>query len=279
MNSLHGPRLKLRRADEHLDTIKALTNKFIARKPYTFVIEANPTPPNYIIVAKKERNLPDKELSVLIGDFAHNARCILDYIIYQLNTLPIDDRRRRYICFPICDKQEWYENSIKSNLAGVAPEYTTIVERFQPYHGAKGFENDALSILREINDTDKHRAIHVVGTFTEFTDLSFSGPGPVGTNYIAGRGPAMVIGQDCSVNFGGVEIITGSGVIDKDRTIVANLTSIAPLQVNMHINAKISINFGVGNPRVEGRHVMDTLTLIYNRVKEVIGGFEQALPK
>lgn len=281
MYPLDGPRLKLRRAEKHLNAVKSAIDDFIEKKPYTFVVEANPEPPNYVIVARVKQIAPDDELGVIIGDFAHNARSALDLLISQLSKLPPDDGRRFSLQFPIFGTPKGYRDHMKRYLAGVIPEHATIIEGFQPYKRSDGLDNDALGILSHINDTDKHRIIHVIGAVASFRGLGFSGPGRLGSNVLIGSGVAMHIAHGASVNFGNGFSYTGvgDGVITKDRTIVAKLTAKTPSQVNMHPEAQIAVKFDEGSARVKGRPVVDTLTFILNRVKEVIGEFEKALPR
>lgn len=283
MHPLYGPRLKLRRAEKHLNAIKAAIDDFIAKKPYTFVFEANPTPPNYIIVARVKQIAPDDELSVIIGDLAHNARSTLDLLVYQLSTLPPDDGRRGRLQFPIFDAPEKYRGKINSYLAMVAPEHAAIIEGFQPYKGLNGPDNDALGILAAINDADKHRIIHVVGTVLNFSGLAFSGPGRMGNVKFEGSGGIKLVGQRATLKIGDdvVYAPVGDGIITKDRTIVGKFTDkmLSQVEMNVHPEAEILIKFDEGAARVKGRPVMDTLTFVYDRVKEVIGKFEHVFPK
>jgi hypothetical protein len=275
MHPLNGPRLKFRRAGKHLDAIKVAIAHFLASKPYDFVLEADPKPPNYSIVARV-RHLPDKEWGLIVGDFAHNARSALDLLVYQLSQLPLDDERRFKLEFPIFDEVKSYTNKVVQRyLAGVAPEHIAIIEGFQPYNGLKGSHDDALGILHAINNADKHRIINIVGAVGSLDAMGLGG-GRVGTNIFIGKGPAVNIGRNSSVNFGnGCTYKTvGDGVIDKDRTIVAKLISNTPPQWNFYPRINITIQFGEGAPRVQGRSIVNTLTLIYDRVKEVIERFE-----
>lgn len=274
MHPLNGPRLKLRKADEHLNAIKVAIDRFIASKPYTFVLEADPKPPNYIIVARVS-HLPDEEWGLIIGDFAHNARSALDLLVYQLSQLPLDDNRRFYLEFPIFDEVEGYTSKVQRCLAGVAPEHIAIIEGFQPYKRLEGSHDDALGILRAINNADKHRIISIIGAVGSFEGIGF-GARRAGTNIISGNGIGIRVNHSSSVDFGDgfTYAGVGDGIISKDRTVVAKLTSNTPPQVNMHLYSQIAIRFGEGNPWVQGRPVVDTLTCIYDRVKEVIGEFK-----
>jgi hypothetical protein len=283
MHPLHGVRLKLVRAEEHFNALKTLLRTFIASQPYTFAIEPNPKPPDYVIVAWANRAIPDDKFSVIIGDFAHNARSALDLLVQQLTSLPDNSTKRFGLQFPIFDDRsgpKGYTSKVKRYLCGVASQYETIIEGFQPYKRTDGPNDDPLGILRTINDADKHRIIHIVGAIASFNKLDISGPGRLGSNVLVGSGARMGIGHRAIVDFGGFRYEgVGDGVITKDRTIVAKITAPQPSQVNMHPNAQISIKFGVGNPRVEGRLAMDTLSFIYNRVKEVITEFAPFFPQ
>jgi len=274
MHPLNAPRLKLRRADKHLNAIKVAINRFIASKPYDFVFEADPKPPNYSIIAMV-RHLPDEEWGLIIGDFAHNARSALDMLVYQLSQLLLDDNKRFNLQFPIFDEVDGYEGNVQRYLAGVTPEHIAIIESFQPYKRLDGSYDDALGILRAINNADKHRIINVVGAVGSFEGVGF-GAGRIGTNIIRGNGIGIRVNGSSSVNFGDGFTYTGvgDGIIVKDRTVVAKLTSNTPPQVKMLHYSNIAIQFGEGDPRVQGRSVVDTLTLIYDRVKEVIERFE-----
>ncbi len=274
MHPLNGSRLKLRRARKHLDSIKVAIDSFLASKPYAFVLEADPKPPNYNIVARV-RHLPDEEWGLIVGDFAHNARSALDLLVYQLSQLPYDDERCFDLEFPIFDKVKGYSNKVQKCLVGVAPEHITVIGDFQPYKRPKGSYDDALGILHTINNADKHRIINVVGAIGRFKGMGF-GAGRIGTNIIRGSRIGIRVDNSSSVNFGDDFTYSGvgDGLIVKDRTVVAKLTFNTAPQVKMFPDFEIAIRFGEGDPRIQGRLVVDTLTSIYDRVKEVIGKFE-----
>lgn len=281
MHQLDGSRLKLSWAEKHLNSLKAAIDDFIRKKSYTFELEADPKPPKFVIIARMNETISSNELGLIIGDFAHNARSALDQLVYQLSKLPPDDiDARRHLQFPICDTEERYRQAIKRGyLGGVSLENVTIIEGLQLYQGVQGFDEDALKHLRDINDADKHRIIHIVGTIASFKSLSFSGPGQIGSSVRIGSGASIRIGHGGSIRVGNSfsYISVGDGVITKDRTVVARITAETPTQVNMHPDAQILIKFDEGSARVKGRPVVDTLIFIFNRVKEVIGKFDSVL--
>ena len=280
MQPLIGPYLKLRRAQKHLNALKQAIQRFLKSNPYAFVLEPNPDPPDYILRAKINK-VPSIEWSAIVGDFAHNARSALDLLIFQISTLSADDLRRIHLQFPICDyptktgKISGYAEQKKHYLAGVSDEYTKIIERYQPYHRQDGFQNDALGLLANLNNTDKHRIIQVVGAVANFRGLGLSGYGSsldikrMGPNTPMNGGPHAIV----STRLYSIQLV-GTGVITEDGAVVANLTIPDPSKVNMQPGLEIAIKFGEGSSRVQGRPVTDTLTFILNRVKEVLREFE-----
>lgn len=103
---------------------------------------------------------PRLELSILVGEFAYNLRAALDYLVHQLARLDGASARHRY--FPIeRDPKQWAKRR-DSSLAGIKDEHVEIVLRHQPFRGYKW-----LSLLRAINNPDKHQSLTVVAS--EFT--------------------------------------------------------------------------------------------------------------
>jgi hypothetical protein len=89
-HGLVGSALKLCRAQHHLDSLKMLVQEFIDSKPYAFWVDPHPQSPDYVIRAHINRAVP-ATLGLAIGDTAHNARCALDYLVYQLSALSDSD--------------------------------------------------------------------------------------------------------------------------------------------------------------------------------------------
>lgn len=279
MHPLDGPRLKLRRAEQHFDCLDEVIKGFLESNPYTFAIQPNPKPPKYVLVGKAKES-PPLDWSAIVGDFAHNARSALNLLVFQLSSLPAQDGQRFNLQFPIVGDAPRYADAKNRELAGVPAPHEAIIEGFQPYNRAEGFATDALWLLADINNADKHRLVVAVGALGTVSAVSF-GPGRLGSNVLVGRGASIRLGRGASVNFGdGFHYASvGDGVITEDGTVLAELTMSQPSQVNMQPNLQIAIQFGEASPRVQGRPVLDTLKFILNRVKEVIGEFEKVLPE
>jgi hypothetical protein len=158
---------KLARAMEHRNTLKSEVEPGVVRpKKDRIRMSAKYQPrPGYYIFRVAE--IPETFMTragILIGDVAHNLRCVLDHLVWQLTLVKTNGRelqgaRARRARFPILD--EPLEGNIpprdfhKSDaLKDVRPEHREIIEGFQPYN-----RTDALSILRILSDRDKHRVI------------------------------------------------------------------------------------------------------------------------
>ncbi len=136
---LLGCRWKLQQAWRHLQSIDADVGAFLARDDVE--------PPAY--------------LGVLVGDFLHNLRCVLDHLVWQLVLLNEQEPSYRHQ-FPITDKPGAFAGATDS-LRGVATEHQALIEQFQPYHVDGGNPSQhMLAVLRDLSNIDKHRFVHPV---------------------------------------------------------------------------------------------------------------------
>ncbi|GEM_PF-2827711 len=273
MPSLHGPRLKLGRAEEHLSTIKAIIQRFLESNPYSFILQPNPNPPDYVLRANINQ-VPPIQLSCIVGDFAHNARSALDLLVYQLSDLVEGDKNRLKLQFPIFNNAVDYSKNEKAYLSGVKPEYKTIIERHQPYKRPQRDGSDALTILQSINNTDKHRLINVVGAIANLDYFNFDSSSGLPDNIKLEAGAHIRVGQSFNFGNGFTGSKIGNGAITKDNAIVAKLTIPQPEKVKVTPDYHVAIQFYVTDQTVNGRPVVDTLTLIYDGVNEIIRDFE-----
>ncbi len=156
---LLGCRLKLMQAWLHLQSLDADVGRFLSSN------DLDPPP----------------HLGVIVGDFLHDLRCVLDHLVWQLvllNGRKPNDRNH----FPITNTPDGFAKAAISSLRGVASEHRELIETFQPYHvgGGKPTEH-SLAVLRNLSNIDKHRFVHSVAVAGEsdarqvrFTELGVS---------------------------------------------------------------------------------------------------------
>lgn len=153
---LLGCRLKLFQAHLHLRSLDEEVDRFLSTTGHE----------------------PPPHLGVIVGDFLHNLRCVLDHLVWQLVLLN-GERPTRANKSPIVDTPERFAEVADGSLRGVAEKHRELVEIFQPYRvdGGNPAEHH-LAVLRELSNIDKHRFVHSVVaigdantrrvTFTEF---------------------------------------------------------------------------------------------------------------
>ncbi len=154
---LAGPRLKLNRAKEHLNSLNDLLQPFAQseRERVTqefnqetscqeFWLDPTPSPP---------------EWGPLIGDVLYNSRSALDHLANQLAGGDINDRETFWPIF--CDPGQFSRKG-EPFIQGMPDDAQTFVKESQPYaRGHKLPRNDVLAVLNRLSNADKHRHLHV----------------------------------------------------------------------------------------------------------------------
>jgi hypothetical protein len=157
---LDGARLKIERAQEHLDSLKAELDMFLGKDPYHFNVEGNEDAVTFqpIIHAAPLR------FSTIIGDVVTNSRAALDYIAWQLANRhfsdpvldPIEDKR--WVSFPISENLPRPDDGFSHKMNRFANRKIpapalTLIRDVQPYN--PGYKS--LWWLHELVNEDKHR--------------------------------------------------------------------------------------------------------------------------
>jgi hypothetical protein len=149
-----GTWAKIIRAEEHLAAIKAEIALFREADPYKLIGEFNAEGTEYV-ARLSLRELPPIRLQLLIGDFAHNLRSALDHLagwlVVRNRGVPTKDTT-----FPIFLKPPKGPLQITPPI-GV--EAMALIESLQPYNTPDHAQRHKLALLREINNTDKHRSL------------------------------------------------------------------------------------------------------------------------
>lgn len=161
VHPLDGARLKVVRAEEHLNALKLEIGAYLESKPYVVathfkVDRANPGK-GPVTITKP----PPVRCSLLIGDCVTNLRATLDYIAWELASRyfspPLKEssqKDRRFASFCLSDDP----SSVRDHMAILAKRHVpataiSLIEAVQPYNG--GYE--PLSLLTKLVNTDKHR--------------------------------------------------------------------------------------------------------------------------
>jgi hypothetical protein len=156
---LHGARLKVVRAQQHLDALNDELGRYLNRHPYEFPVQVEGNSKVTLTSAVIREHPPDI-LSAIFGDCIGNLRAALDYIAWQLATKyagrPLTDREARGVYFPICDRSNlWPPNTATHlmNPCGVPAPTIGEIEKVQPYQA--GYQ--PIGFLSQLVSIDKHR--------------------------------------------------------------------------------------------------------------------------
>lgn len=166
--ALRAITVKVERAKEHLATLNVEIDTFASQRPYAVhVVTYAGT--NEIQDFVWVRDTPGR-WSAITGDCVHNLRSALDHIVWALSGG--DDTAPPRSEFPIFLEEDRYlqrsargepaRGSGLQKIEGVRPfEAKTKIRQLQPFRSPKPAEHP-LWILHELDNFDKHRALHVV---------------------------------------------------------------------------------------------------------------------
>jgi hypothetical protein len=163
----YGSKLKVKRADHHIRTLKDTLNAFMQTEFYRVRIEEDVEvrgqrfiPPFHRVKVEIFQE-PPSDIPLIIGDAIHNLRSALDLAVCEMIEGfggTVTPRTH----FPIRNSREEVVSAIKEGAVYGAPcdLVTFLIEIIQPYEGG----NDSLYTLHTLDIRDKHRII--IPTFT-----------------------------------------------------------------------------------------------------------------
>ncbi len=169
---LEGVRLKLARAEHHLETLDRQITSFFGREPYSISYERKPDAGQHVYRVHVSET-PPLAFGIIIGDCLQNMRSALDHLVWQLalrsgkRTTP-----SRLTAFPVCDTREAFRSKgTKNKVADLTAEDRTGIERLQPFQIGGAARDHWLWHLNELSRIDRHRILHVVGGVHESIDM------------------------------------------------------------------------------------------------------------
>jgi hypothetical protein len=176
MHPLDGPRRKLDRAAEHIQTFWDAVNSWYDTKPFRIIAQYFNADKTAYIFRIEIPAIPIR-FGIIVGDIFYNLRSSLDYLAWQLATFNQDTAMRREgwesdVEFPIfLHRTKWdISKKVKRFLTYIPDDARQIIENLQPYNTPNGSkpENHGLWILYSLSNCDKHRVITLNAGLTEF---------------------------------------------------------------------------------------------------------------
>jgi hypothetical protein len=190
---LDGARLKVVRAQKHLESLKDEIGRYLGNDPYEFPAEHE----SDAVTAKPAivKVEPPLDLGCIIGDCLANLRPSLDYIAWELasqySPAPLVPKKDR-IYFPLNKEAAGFNTNARPHFVKYCVPAVAIdlMESVQPYQA--GYE--PLGLLSDLVNEDKHRLplLTVAYLDTASIRVTVEGP-PVGTCVMHPPGSGAII--------------------------------------------------------------------------------------
>lgn len=172
MVDLRSMKAKIDRANKHVRELDDALSDFNTSKPYAIVCEPNDDGSRHEVrLVLTDPDVLD-QWSCMIGDFLHNLRCALDYILYAAilaeGSVPEDTE------FPIfTSKSKFHRTNARTRAATswsglnkirqvTVPEVRGMIKNAQPYRRDGDPEQHPLALLGFLENADKHASLHPV---------------------------------------------------------------------------------------------------------------------
>lgn len=157
--------LKLGRAEEHAKILYAELKAWVDSDPYVIGKKVNADGSRHSLFIEDIKTLPNLDRwSGIVGDCIHNLRCALDHFVYgaAIHEYGVDPPAdKRTLQFPITDTPaDFIKSAWRIKSLGVAVRAE--IERLQPYNRRHISLPPLLALLRDLDDSDKHRLLNVV---------------------------------------------------------------------------------------------------------------------
>ncbi len=155
-----GVRLKIHRAEQHLDSIDDIVRRYVTLGPYIPEAKQETDGRNSILTLRVRLREPIPEvLPVVVGDFVHNLRSSLDHLARGLVISSGGTPQDPHTAFPVRARKP------KDRLyvaGGVDRRALALIKRLQPYNPRYKRPSDSpLYVLNELNIRDKHRQLNL----------------------------------------------------------------------------------------------------------------------
>jgi hypothetical protein len=162
-------RLKIERADKHIDCLKTAIQSFINSKPYKVATKRDPDTRKLIYYVESAQPVP-VDIATIAGDALSCLRDALDHLAQQLYLVGTGNAQgyRDKTGFPISSSAKNFKSDFSRKVEGMRQDAVDAIRALEPYSGGKGAD---LWTLHRLNNIDKHRLILTVGTSFGSVDL------------------------------------------------------------------------------------------------------------
>ena len=168
---------KLSRAHELADTLQSEIAVWSDSNPYHMIRERDSNATRYSIIVRIDKEPSFERWALLAGDCVHSLRAALDHAVYAIamyDSQTDPPPGERDLAFPITREGQTLKLDDRRIVSLTLPVREEI-ERLQPYNRPHPELPPLLAVLRDFDDTDKHRFLQLAYTQAvnaEFENIS-----------------------------------------------------------------------------------------------------------
>lgn len=254
-------RLKIERADKHIDDLKSALRSFLDSNPYKVAIKRDPQTRKPIYYVAGVEPVPIC-VAAIAGDTLNSLRSALDHLAQHLYLVGTGNAQgyRDKTSFPISPSAKDFESGFARKVEGMKQDAIDAIRALEPYTGGKGGD---LWSLHHLNNIDKHRMIVTVGSAFRSVDIG-------------------------AVMMARMEKILGKAM-PALPAFFRPADNMCPLKVGDELfidapdaepNEKVQFTFEVAirePPVIQGKPIMETLAQFRDRVDGIISAFKPCL--
>jgi hypothetical protein len=120
----------------------------------------------FVVIVVEIDELPER-LGLMFGDVVQGYRNALDHLAWELvqhgRKPNLTERQKRYVCFPLATKRQFFNDAIAGSLPGVSRADIAKIRAYQPYKvGKRALNRHPFTTLAKLSNDDKHRTIQPV---------------------------------------------------------------------------------------------------------------------
>lgn len=231
-------KLKIKRANRHINNLNNEIRTFAKTSPYKVVIEADidPSQHNWTIRVREDGS---GWFACIIGDAIHNLRSSLDLLAGEL--VRLNGGNTSNVLFPFASKGDDLDLMIKKrNIDRASTEVVDIIRSLKPYTGG----NETLRAIHDFDIMDKHKLLIPVAQLADIPNVSVHG----------------VTFKDCKIS------------PLKDGMVVISAPASDKYKLGKKFKITFDVLFGDGQP-FEGEPVIPTLKQLSELVDGIVDTF------
>jgi len=158
-NASSWPDMKWQRAAVHLSDLEGRFLQWTAGSPYRLESSLQPDKRTIHSHLKVVAPPPLEEWALILGDFLHNLRSVLDALAWELATFEgAQPSRPTRVQFPIAVKAELWDAAVRDWVGELPQLFAERLSLLQPFRYAEAGKHSALEVLHSLDIQDKHKS-------------------------------------------------------------------------------------------------------------------------